>query len=390
MKKTEKKLSALLALLMFTALLLNAGPATALLDLFKSHNGTGQTGNPPGTITESIQSDDAFKKNAKKFADIPYNDTTLEFEIMLPSDWENMSAATDIANDSADLNRKLLGKIGYYQGPVIGSSRPFVNIYAVELEHEITAKEWLENYVLSGGYALQSPAEAPSAKNARASYVIFMGLLAFDVTAKVMIHGNTAILVQAGVPLNFKKALAFPQKKIVDSFRMSSPKEGGIEDMKSFTILDALKFNYPASWTIVAPDFKDPLRLTVQLQNRNIAKKIDGVVQFLAVARGADTNIKLEISRLNEHIKLYHKVFVRKMISTGSAPVYSRFVFSRQEVYSISLTEEGSAEQELWLAALGDREWYTFVYLITPTRTSSPYNWARNIRAFDLIVQSLK
>lgn len=369
--------------------LLCASPASAFLGLGGNKN-AGPAESLPGSLTESIQSDEAFKKNAKKFADIPYNDTTLEFEILLPSDWEDMSAATDIANDSADLNRKLLGKIGYYQGPIVGSSRPFVNIYAVELEHEIAAKDWLENYILSSGYALQGPAETPSAKSARASYVIFIGLVAYDVMAKAIIHGNTAFLVQSGIPLNFKDPLAFTQKKALDSFRLRTPKEGSIEDMKSFTILDALKFNYPTSWTIVTPDFKDPLRLTVQLQNRNASQKIDGVVQFLTVSRGPETNIKLEISRLNDHIRLYHKVFVRKLLSTGSAPVYSRFSFARLESYAVSLTPEGSMEQELWLAALGDRDWYTFVYMITPTRANSPYSWARNTRAFDLIVQSLK
>ncbi len=144
-------------------------PANAFLGLFeKKEERVIET---TTSLSESIKDDASFKKNTRMFADIPYNDTTMEYEIFLPTDWEDMSASTDANDDSADLNRKLLGKIGYYQGPIIGPARPFVNVYAVELEHEITAKDWVENYILNTGAALSAPATSQSSKSANASYV---------------------------------------------------------------------------------------------------------------------------------------------------------------------------------------------------------------------------
>ena len=363
-------------------------PAHAFLGLF--NNNQERVDETPTTLTENIKDEAGFKKNTKMFADIPYNDTTMEYEIYLPSDWEDMSASTEIGDDSADLNQKLLGKIGNYQGPIIGPSRPAVSIFAVELQHEITAKDWIENYILNTGAALSAPPNSQSSKSANASYVSFSGLLASDIYTKTLIYGNIAILVQASIPLSQKEGLSFLQHRIVESFKLRTPKEGSIEPSKSFTITDALKFSYPDSWQVAYPDFKDSLRLSMQLQNRNAADKIDGVIQFMAVARGPETNIKLEIQRLKDQLASAYKLNIKEMTSSTAAAVYSRFIFARQEVYAVGFSKDGPAEKELWLTALGDKDWYIFIYLITPSRANSLYTWARNTRAFDLIMQSLK
>lgn len=374
-------------LLISLAGILSTVPAHAFLGLFEKKEF--REDETQKSLTESIVDEESFKKNTKMFADIPYNDTSMEYEIYLPNDWEGVGSSNN-SDDTININRKLLGTVGAYQGPIIGSSRPVVTIYAVELEHEILASDWLENFILNTGAALQAPLDAISPKMAKASYIAFNGLLATDNLTKVLIYGNTALVVQVSSSLSVKSQFSFVQEKIINSFKLRTPKEGGIETLKTFTIGDALKFSYPDSWKIAYPDFKNSLRLSMQLQNQNSAGKMDGIIQFWTIARSSDTNIKLEIQRLKDFLVKNYKLNIVAMTSSGNAPVYSRFNFARQEVYSIGADKSAPPAKEIWLAALGDKDWYTFIYLITPTRTNSLYTWARNTRAFDLILQSLK
>ena len=318
----------------------------------------------------------------------PFNKPSLEFEIRLPANWEKQ----DFSNEPApDLGQKILGGIGSFQSPLVGTSHIKVFIQARQLEHEISARNWLKNYILSSGYALQEDVVEESNRRALGSYNFVNETGVYYNHMAAQINGNLVVTARIEVPLALKNGMGLFIKRAIDSFRLIYPEEKSVEQQKVFTLVDAMKFNYPESWEANFPDFKDVNRLSVQIQNKNSAGSLEGHMRFLAVRRTPETSLKKEIALLKKYMEGDLSLQFKQMRSSVKAKISSgRFLFSRLEIYSVAQKDKNIAAQELHLAVLGDKEWYAFIFLLTPAENTDLYTWARNIQSFDLALKSVR
>jgi hypothetical protein len=328
---------------------------------------------------------------------MPYNKADLEFEMYLPSDWtpEDVVAAVG-GNDAQGVNAKITGPVAQFRSPMIGTQWATATVEVLKMDYEMSARNWLKNYLLSSGTLPQGDVTEINNRSATGAYITSSeGSSKFCYIA-ARISGSFAVTARMEVPLNLKSYLGYLQKKSVDSFRLLYPKDDPVEEQKTYTLVDAIKFNYPASWTVSNPDFRDMNRLVLELRNIKPGTEgkyaiTQGYIRLLAVRRQRGTDLQQEIDTIRKYFTDTMSIEFKKMLSTGKSDAYARFLFNRYEVYDvISKAAKIPTTQEIHLVVLGDKEWYIFAFLFTPKENMELATWARNVQSFQEVVKSFK
>lgn len=335
-----------------------------------------------------IHDDATFAKETKAYGMMPYAKAELEYEIMIPKDWTEVEAY-DTLQENQDA---ILSRIAYYKSPMISTLQMELEINALKLKHEISAKNWLRDYILTQGYSPEGEVQEQSLKSASAYYVVAGSPAAPSSLEYVAarISGGWVLLSTYRAPLPLRNYVKYLQKKTVDSFKILYPKDEAIEDQKVFTLVDSIKFNYPVSWEVVSTDFRDMNRLTVHLQNKGKAKNIEGYIRFLAVRRSRSTDFQTELDDQRKYFDNVMNLKIAKLVSSDKSQAYNRFLFNRLEVYDVEPKKGKASPQEIHFLALGDKEWYIFAILFTPKEQTHLYNWARNTQSFKEIIKAIK
>lgn len=319
---------------------------------------------------------------------VPYQTVELGFSIRIPKGWqysEDYESKTE-----AELNQKLLGNIARFDSPRISTYQPRLIVQALELPHEISAKHWLRHHILISGYTPDSEIESKNPREASGYYIYLEDGNSMRTYVRALINKDTMLVAKFEIPSQMRTYMEYIQRKTLESFTLTYPEEGPVEATKSFTLVDSIKLNFPASWLVSDPDFRDMNRLVVSLKNKSESGALQGFVHITAVRRNRNTSLRTEL----ENLKLYYedtmKLEFLKLESSGKSPAYDRFMFNRYEVYEVKNKQRGEVPQKLHLAVLGDKEWYVIMYLLSPREDDNLYSWARNIASFEAILQSIK
>lgn len=381
MKKTVSIVS---ALLIGVAALWASTDAKAFLGMGGGEQQQQQVQQAP---VYKIHDEETFKKGTKNFHLLPYGDINLEFEISLPTDWSvepNSKTAPDFA-------KKLIAHVASFSNPPSEAVRLFVTVEALQLDHEIDATSWLSQYLFKAGYTPEQTTTI-DVRRASATYVLARpNGASFQTYVTAQISGNLVILARYEMPLAYKEYMGFLQKKSIDSFRLVYLQETLIEQHKAFTLVDALKLNYPESWNVAGSDLSDITKLSMQLHNRNPAGVLEGFIRVYAARRSDETNFVAETTRTRDFFNKDMNIEFLKMESSENFKANSpRFHFGRLENYRIKFKKGETQEQEFRLLVLADPEWYIFITMISPRKDYDLYTWARHNRTFELIAQSLK
>ncbi|MCE9508189.1 MAG: hypothetical protein K8R48_07770 [Alphaproteobacteria bacterium] len=334
-----------------------------------------------------IHDEESFKANTKSYHEIPFSDPRFEFDILLPKDW---TAERLAKGDSLAPNQAIPENITRYKSPMIGTAQATVTVQAMHLDREISAENWLKNYVLTNGYSVQEKIAPLGSKRAGVAYIsTFETTSSYTYTA-VQINADTIMLARFEIPLWLKDPLGFVQKKTIDSFRMLLTTDAPVETQKPFALADAAGFSYPESWMLRYSTLDNPNNLSAQIYSESPNKKVEGLISFMAIRRTPATSFENEIKNLKNYFETTVDIKFKKLLSSDKAPASGRFLFSRYETYLTGSIKGNAADRELRLAALGDKDWYIFVFLLTPPESDNFYTWASNVATFDLIVKSLR
>ncbi len=380
-----------LACLLFTAIALTQ-PNTANAGWFSRFFAKKVPVAPSLTQIYPIQDDKAFQNVAKVFHKIPFNNPELEYSILLPKDWTSQET---IQSDSVGggLNAQIISEIARYQSPVINTMKASAVIESIQLTHEISAKNWLKNYIYSSSCTPQGKLVAISDKKATAKCITTINGDTLYIHALAAINGNNLILVKFECPLYLTGPLNFIAQKALDSFKFILVTDHPIEQQKIFSFANAVRFSYPVSWVPNGLDTSDNNSMYMQLFNesagRGKRKQIDGMIRFMVVRRDAQTSLQKEAARMKAYFNSFLGLTFTKLVSSEKTPAAKRFLFSRYETYRVATKSQTSHDQEVRLVVLGSKSWYVFAFLLTPTESDNFYTWACNTQAFDMIVKSL-
>ncbi len=296
----------------------------------------------------------------------------LNFEVRLPTQWKESFLNSQQINP---LNPNFLTDIGRYVSQPYGDKRAFFSVQAITLKKEVFAEDWFRNQVLTNSYNIKTILIKDS-KEIQALYTSLEGDIAFAIRAKVIIAGDVLYFARLALPVNTFSKLADMQAKVVQSFKVTSPKQGSIEKERRFAILNSLSFFYPSSWEIKEPDFSNLDHLSVELHRIERQNITFGRFTIEAIRKTEEVGLQSFIQNtINELEKKGYKL--DKLIEQKNANLPEGFYGGTIEVYSTYGNLE-DLEQEFWFSYFEDADYYFFFTMLTPTRDVAYEDWARN------------
>jgi len=287
------------------------------------------------------------------------------------------------------LNENVLERIAIYYGPTQLDAPTRFEISAQKLTYETTTRNWFINHVIASGYTLEGM-EQVNDRRIEALYVIVEGSVSYIVRTVAEINGRNIILASYYVPdsrWNDEKAM---QEKVLQSFRLTKPQTGQMEQIQHFDYLDLLTISYPISWRMIAPKSFTLEGVDLRLVNIYDKKVLNGQIDIHIVSTELDTTLAQEVDYLRNNLK-ETQLNVGQLLEVPSDYKFGPHVyFNRVEVYSLVSEGNNIREHEYWLGVMAEDRYYYLVSMITPSRKADFALWARNTEAFDTIVKSIK
>lgn len=331
-------------------------------------------------------SEEDFHAKTLKYVEVPLGDKFLSYVLRLPKDWKK---APEDTSRPMSLDKRLLGDIVRYFGPLDIDTRSDFVIRAAQLDKEITAKNWFINYVLTNGYNLQGLHQV-SPKRVEALYVYLDDDTSYIARTVAEINGSRIVMAVYSIPEKDWMANRALQEKVIQSFQLTSPEEKKLETNRTYTFLDLLRFDYPASWRLMAPTIYSIEAMDAKLVSDFNKTALNGEINLHIVSTELDTT-------LTDEIKVVRKSLEDKGLRIGKLleqptdyTLHDHIYFSRVEVYEATDDKKRILDHEYWIAVLMEDRYIYIVSMLTPSRQTDFFTWAMNSEAFREVLESLR
>lgn len=358
-------------------------------------------------------SQEKFEAETQLREEKPFDDKYLAYTIRIPGNWtrspedwqqklqqqqqEEEERKAEIVLGTAQesgattgLSRRILGRLAKYYSPSRMGLPSYVDVSALELDYEISVRDWFLNYIMTRGYTLQGMEEVNS-KRIEALYIIFEGDTSYVVRTVAEINGPRIVVASYYMPENFWMEERAFQEKVMSSFQFVSPEKPKIETARTYSFLEMLRFDYPASWNLFAPNVNSIDSMDVRLVNLNKDDTVNGQIDFHVFSTEMDTTLADEVEFVKDNTK-EAGLDIGELIETTDAFKFNDYLFySRVEVYDAPPRKDTRLPQhELWMAVLAEDRYYYIVTLLTPSRSADFFSWARNYAAYKRILESIR
>lgn len=283
---------------------------------------------------------------------------------------------------------RLLGPIARYVGPPNMLALSRLEIAATQMSHDITTRNWFLNHILGRNYTLTGM-EQISENRVEAEYVLIEKGISYVVRTAAISNGNRMVLISYYVPEKFWDKEKDLQEMTINSFRFINPEKTVVDDKKTHGFLDLVKFSYPTSWKLIAPNIFSVDNMTAKLLYSVDATTLQGEIDVNLISTELDTNLMKEVEYIRADLK-------KKGLGIGDAldtnmtyKFDDKINFSRVEAYSVAGEKKEFIDYEFWLAIMVEDRYYYIVTMLTPGRKSDFYTWARNTETFAYVIQSM-
>ncbi|MGZ9109431.1 MAG: hypothetical protein ACXW4B_11505 [Micavibrio sp.] len=331
-------------------------------------------------------STDEFLSKTDLYEETPFGDKYLAYQLRLPKNWTKQGSEI---TSTVDLSKKLLGEVARYYGPPELDARSYFVIQAAELDYEITAKNWFMNYILSRGYTLQG-LKVHSDKRIEALYVFLDKDQTYVVRTVGEVNGSRMVLAMYYVPENRWQAEKALQSNALASFRFLAPETVKVEETRTYAFLDLLRFDYPASWRLLAPNIYSIEAMDAKIISAQEDSILDGEVDIHVVSTELDTTLAEEVKSVQKSLEEKGLVIGKLIEQPDDYKIQEHIYFSRIEIYQANDKDKELLDYEYWIGVLMEDRYFYIITMLTPSRNTDFYLWARNSEAFKTVVQSLR
>jgi len=288
-----------------------------------------------------------------------------------------------------DSDVRLLGPVARYVGPANLLAPSRLEISSMQLNHDITTRNWFLNYILSRNYTLTGM-EQVGDNRVDAEYVLIDKGISYVVRTAAVSNGRRMVLVSYFVPEKFWEKEKEFQEMSINSFQFLKPEKTVIDDKKTHGFLDLVKFTYPNAWKLIAPNVYSVDNMTAKLLYSTDAVTLQGEIDINLISTELDTTLMKEVEYIRQDLKK-RGLNIGEALDTNTTYTFgSKITFSRVEAYTIKGEKKDYIDYEFWLAIMAEDRYYYIVTMLTPGRSSDFYTWARNTETFGTVIQSLQ
>ena len=337
-------------------------------------------------------SQEQFEAQSDLHTATPSDDKYLAYSIRLPKGWQKASGdkLIDTTTGSQDhLTHHVLGRIAKYYAPQTMDTSSFIDIEALSLDYNISARNWFLNYILANGYSLLGMKEVKE-NQLVGLYDRVVHSQSYVVRTAAQINGSRIVLTSYSMPeQNWEDEKAL-QEKVIDSFTFLNPEKASAESSRTYVYLDLLRFDYPQSWQLLSPTVNATEGMSVRLIDSKDKETLDGQVEIRIESTDSDKTLAEQVQDLRNNLKT-EGLEIGGLIESPSDYVFHKQIyFSKVEVYDAHGRENEFGAQELYLAVMIEDRYYYIVSMVTPGRNHDFLKWAKNIESFRTIVESFR
>lgn len=333
---------------------------------------------------------DQFKEQSRLVEGDPARDPALAFTIRLPDGWELAEGFDSEMKEGIkhQSNKRVLGTVARYFSPPRMDFNSFLEVKSMRLDNDISARNWFLDYILSQGFTLQGLEQITETRH-EALYNLVEDGVPYVVRTLAEMNGPRIILVSYYLPeLYWATERAF-QQHVIESFSLKNPEPVKIEKKLTYSFLQLLKFDYPVSWKLRAPYIESIDVLEAEIINTPDNTTLDGTIKLTVVSTEMDTTLADEIGFVKEDLKKLGFTIGELIDTPQDYQFHDHIFFHRVEAYTTD-SSKGIRDHELWLAIMVEDRYYYIVTMLTPSRKGAFLTWARNIEAFEVVIESLR
>ena len=322
----------------------------------------------------------------------PSDDKYLAYSIRLPKGWQKASGEKlyDKTSGSQDhLTHHILGRIAKYYAPQTMAISSYIDIEAMSLDFNISARNWFLNYILTNGFSLLGMKEvAPN--RLVGLYDRVVNSQSYVVRTMAQINGPRIVLISYSMPEeNWEDEKAL-QEKVIDSFAFLNPEKASAESSRTYVYLDLLRFDYPQSWQLLNPTINATEGMNVRLIDSKDKESLDGQIEIRVESTDSDKTLAQQVQDLRNNLRTEGLEIGGLIESPSDYKFHKQVYFNKVEVYDAHGRENEFGAQELWLAIMIEDRYYYIVSMVTPGRNHDFLRWAKNIESFRTIVESFR
>lgn len=341
---------------------------------------------------------DGFVAKTDLYEETPYDDASLAYRVRLPKDWRKIDEAGG-GDEKTLLSRNVIATVAEYASPARLQRRNFFTVEVQELTYEIGARNWFLNYIAGTGYTLRgvAPSEDEN-KSVEAAYVEVRGDITYEVRVTMIINGPRIVIARYFVPVQQTRQpdiLALQeeelqmQAQVMQSFALTGEKLNQIEERATHGFLDQAYFDYPVSWALNAPKVINVERMRAMIFNPGIAGKMYGQINIYLTSRFIDTTMAKEVSLFLEKLNV-PDYSVGGKIESRAMKVHENIETVQTEVYRMDPAKKYMQQYEMWVSVMQSEGYYFIVSMLTPARHADFYQWARNARAYEVVMETAR
>ncbi len=329
----------------------------------------------------------------------PSDDPFSGFRTFIPKGWTQ--APNSLIRNTIQ-NGRIVGEIARFSSDPNDLAQSVVRIEAYELEHNISAKNWLLKHMLDYGYVFEGLTERDW--NRAEGLGVIYNDESFDYKDRIVaqLNGKRVILLIYSSPLFLWDQEKVYQATVAKSFRMLKFAKSFQHEMLSYDVTGYAEFMYPANWklgTLNQNDFDRPRIKLFNLDDYGDDVDQDGRVDEQQFSKGI-INIQVVVYE-NTGTSITDEIEIQKELAsdlgievTKKLKHNIKLMFPQStrvnelDIYEGTSTE-GNPNFEIWIAYMENDEAYYFITMITPNKDSRYFAWTENKSAFEGIVSSL-
>ena len=340
-------------------------------------------------------SDAEFNQKTILHEGVAAGDEALTYSFRLPPDWKG---SMDVAVGNYQVSSKVLGEVLRFYGPPIIDSRSHFSLQALTLDYEMTAYQWLLQFLLSNGYAIQGISEIDP-NRAEALYVRVEDSFSYVIRAVAIASGKRIIMAEYSLPADNWEQEKKMQAQVMKTFRLAQVVKEPIEELKKYHFFDIAEFQYPSSWEMRTSPQVSVDRMKFELRNvlsavqpdDTIIRRLNGRIQVEALSYDIVKSVAHEADRLREDLRQSSGLIVGDKIETLSGLKFDKAVKPVDvEVYHATDGQNKILKYEYWVTTIEIGDYFYFVTLVTPARDEEYFICARNSDTYKLILQLIK
>lgn len=334
--------------------------------------------------------DEEFESQTSVVENTPYGDEYLSYQVRLPEGWEETTAKLNAVNivDDSGVAQNVLGILSRYVSPAKKYLRSSFTVEAVELLHEINARNWFIHYILKSGLSLEQVGLDRDGE-VEALYVEVDGDVTYIVRVKAIINGPRMVLARYYVPVDLYSDEKVRQAQVIKSFELTNRQDINIEQLKIHGFLDQSYLSYPISWRLNAPRVINIDRMEAQLYHRKANGKMAGQINLFLVNKNLETTRSTELTYYKDKFNI-ENYNVSKLIEKVETPFHPDMNFGVLQAYSMKPDITGLVDYELWVSVLENDKYFYITSLFTPARSDDFYTWARNIETYKFVLGNIR